>query len=154
MNQTLPPDRSASPLDYSGFRALCGIAAFYRIAADPAHLQRELALHEREPAEKDIVRAAATIGLKARIVENVGEARLAGMPVPAIIRLKGAGFYVFGGKTPTGLWRIVDPVTRIDRELPPAELIAAIEPRVILIARRFGGAGLDPRTFGFRWFLP
>jgi subfamily B ATP-binding cassette protein HlyB/CyaB len=154
MNQTVPPDRSASPLDYSGFRALCGIAAFYRIAADPAHLQRELALHEREPAEKDIVRAAATIGLKARIVENVSGARLAGMPVPAIIRLKGAGFYVFGGKTPTGLWRIVDPVTRIDRELPLAELIAAIEPHVILIARRFGGAGLDPRTFGFRWFLP
>ena len=28
----------------TGLRALCGIAAYYRIAADPAHLQRELAL--------------------------------------------------------------------------------------------------------------
>src|SRR5208282_1728189 len=25
---------------------------------------------------------------------------------------------------------------------------------VILITRRFGGAGVDPKSFGFRWFLP
>ena len=154
MNQTVPPDPSAIPLSCSGLRALCGIAAFYRIAADPAHLQRELALHGRAASEKDIVRAAATIGLKARIVEPVSETRLAAMPVPAILRLKDAGFCVFGGKTPTGLWRVVDPVTRIDRELPLTDLIEASEPYVILIARRFGGAGLDPRSFGFRWFLP
>ena len=31
----------------SGLRALCGIAAFFHIAADPANLQRELALGDR-----------------------------------------------------------------------------------------------------------
>ena len=154
MNQTVPPDASASPIDASGLAALCGIAAFYRIAADPAHLQRELALYDRAAEERDIVLAAASIGLKARIVEGVSEARLAGVPVPAILRLRGAGFCVFGGKTPKGRWRIVDPLTRIDRELSMNELMLAIEPRVILLTRRYGGSGLDPRTFGFLWFLP
>ena len=25
---------------------------------------------------------------------------------------------------------------------------------VVLVTRRLGGAGVDPNTFGFRWFLP
>src|SRR6202011_2192376 len=70
----------------TGLRALCGIAAFYRIAADPAHLSRELALQGRIAAESDLVRAAAAIGLKARIVERIDEARLRTLPTPAIVR--------------------------------------------------------------------
>ena len=34
---------AARPID-AGLHGLCGIAAFYRIAADPAHLAKELAL--------------------------------------------------------------------------------------------------------------
>jgi len=33
------------------------------------------------------------------------------------------------------------------------ELVAAIEPEVLLVTRRLGN-GIDPKTFGFRWFLP
>ncbi len=34
------------------------------------------------------------------------------------------------------------------------EIFERLEPRAILFARKWGGPGADPRTFGFRWFLP
>ena len=38
---------------------------------------------------------------------------------------------------------------------PPLENVAReIGGRALLIARRIGGAGADPRQFGMRWFLP
>jgi subfamily B ATP-binding cassette protein HlyB/CyaB len=50
--------------------------------------------------------------------------------------------------------RLVDPVTHADRFEPLDSLYAQIEPLAILVCRRMGGPGIDPRTFGFRWFLP
>ena len=29
-----------------------------------------------------------------------------------------------------------------------------VEPQLLLVGRRVGGAGYDPKSFGFRWFLP
>ena len=152
MNMAAGAPGAAAPID-SGLAALCGIAAYYRIAADPAHLAKELAL-SGEADDRDLLRAAKLIGLKARIVENPSESRLASAPVPAILRRNDGTYCVFAGETAGGLWRVVDPVTRISREISFDELIAEIDPLVILIARRFHGAGVDPRNFGFLWFAP
>ena len=46
MLETAPPLSEGMPLD-RGLRALCGIAAYYRIGADPVQLARELALGAR-----------------------------------------------------------------------------------------------------------
>ncbi len=138
----------------SGLRALCGIAAYYRIAADPVHLQRELALLGREASATDLLRASKIIGLKARLAKRTTEKDLAATPAPGIAKLRDGGFAVFGGRMPNGLFRLVDPVTSIDRLLPAAELLAEIDPDMILLARRIGGEGFDPKSFGFRWFLP
>ena len=145
-------ESSAIVID-SGLHALCGIAAFFRIPADPISLSRELALSELAGPD-EIVRAAMVAGLKARVLRGPGLKRLAGAPVPAIVRLRDGGFAVLGGRTVSGLYRLVDPITRIDREVPLDELHAAIEPYIILVQRRPGGAGADPKGFGFRWFLP
>jgi ABC-type bacteriocin/lantibiotic exporter with double-glycine peptidase domain len=64
---------SASP---SGLSALCGIAAYFRIVADPAYLHRELALPQGDVRPEDILRAARLVGLKARRVDNLNAARL------------------------------------------------------------------------------
>ena len=144
---------SAQKID-TGLRALCGVAAFYRIASDPDQLQHELALKGRQSENQDILRAARLIGMKARSLTGVTEARLAKIPTPAIVRIEGAGFHVYGGVNPNGRARLVDPVTRTDRELSLKELLAATGGEVILIARRLGGDGLDPREFGFKWFVP
>ncbi|MFC5756587.1 type I secretion system permease/ATPase [Rhizobium sp. GCM10022189] len=138
----------------SGLRALCGIAAFYRIAADPIRLQHDLALKGRASEAIDIQRAAGIIGLKARVVEKVTEHRLRSMPVPAIVKVRGGSFQVLGGLNPSGKYRLVDPITRVDREIAPSDILAEIGSRVILVGRRIGGDGSDPREFGFKWFLP
>ncbi len=153
MNKLTSPPPLSQPVD-TGLRALCGIAAYYRIAADPAHLQRELALIGRPAGPEDLIRAGKIIGLKARSVERLSAKALAGTPAPAIAKLTEGGFVVFGGRLANGLFRIVDPVTSIDRVLSADELLDLIEPRLILLARRVGGEGYDPKTFGFRWFLP
>ena len=79
MMETAPPVSEATPLD-AGLRALCGIAAYYRIGADPVQLARELALGDREADEFDLIRAARIIGLKARLVDKVTAERLATLP--------------------------------------------------------------------------
>jgi hypothetical protein len=69
----------------SGLRALCGIAGYYRIPADPEQLSFELALQASRADATDLVRAANRIGLKARILTDVGADRLASIPKPAVL---------------------------------------------------------------------
>ena len=137
-----------------GLRALCAIAAYYRIAADPVHLGREFALTGKVADERDLVRAANAIGLKARIVEGCGERRLRTMPVPAIVRRKDGTFQIFGGVGPNDACKLVDPVTRAHRMAPIGEVLDEMAGGAVLVARRFNGVGYNPETFGFRWFLP
>lgn len=153
MNQTVPPEQPATPSVSSGLAGLCGIAAFYRIAADPIGLAREMAF-SGEVDDGELIRAARAIGLKARVIKNPSAARLARAPTPALLRRKDGSFLVLAGQTPSGDFRTVDPITRAAREAPLAEIMAEVEPLVILVARHFRGAGADPRTFGFQWFAP
>src|SRR5271165_2001333 len=110
MNQTAPPSGDATALD-AGLRAFCGIAAYYRIGADPVQLARELALGDREADEFDLIRAARLIGMRARLVAGANAERMGRMPTPAIVRLKSGAFAVFGGRGQTGLCRLVDPIS-------------------------------------------
>lgn len=142
------------PAPPSGLHALSGIAAYYRIASDPAYLQRELALAEGEVQPEDILRAARIVGLKARLVTGITATRLSTLPTPSILQLGSGAFVVFGGANRGGQFRLVDPLTRVDRLLPLEEVMAEIEPVAILVTRRLGGAGVDPETFGFHWFWP
>lgn len=138
----------------SGLRALCGIAAFYRIAADPSRLQHDLDLKGQPSQVLDIQRAAKLAGLKARVVHQVTEPRLRAMPVPAIVKIRDGSFQVLGGLNPSGKYRLVNPVTHADREASPSDILAEIGSCVILVGRRIGGEGSDPRGFGFKRFLP
>lgn len=146
-------DVKAADFNDSGLIALCGIASYYRIPADPKGLARELAL-DQAAGSFDILRAAKRTGLRARVVYEPTERRLAAAPVPAILKMRDAGFVLFAGRTQSGTYRIVDPVTRIDRELTLADLHAAIDPILILVQRQWAGSGIDPKAFGFKWFLP
>ena len=110
MMETAPPPGEGTPLD-RGLRALCGIAAYYRIGADPVQLARELALGAREADEGDLIRAAKLVGLRARLVAKVTAERLATLPTPAIVRMASGAFMVFGGRNPSGLCRLVDPIS-------------------------------------------
>ncbi|MDL2410619.1 type I secretion system permease/ATPase [Rhizobium calliandrae] len=145
---------SAPPAVDSGFVALCTVAGYYRIVADPFQLARELVFDDRTAGNEDVLRAANRIGLKARVIAVRTEARLRAVPTPAIVKLKHGGYILYGGLTPSGQMRLVDPVDRTMREIPSAAVLADIEAEVVLVQRRFRGEGIDPKAFGFSWFLP
>ena len=148
-----PPPPPSAAIN-SGLAGLAMIAGYYRIAADPAQLRHQLALTGRLAGAEDIFRAARLLGLKSRIIRRVTAKRLANVPYPALVGLESGGFGVLGAASPKGFARLIDPIARIARELPIEEIAALSSGEIVLITRRLGGAGVDPNTFGFRWFLP
>ena len=70
------------------------------------------------------------------------------------MELKDGGFAVLGIAADKSRVRIIDPLTRVAREVPLDEAEALSSGSAILVTRRLGGAGIDPNTFGFRWFWP
>ena len=153
MNELKPQQWPANVSIDEGLIAICQVAAYYRIAADPGQLRHELALADRVPENGDLVRAAHLLRLNARILRNPSEQRLKAVPTPAIIVMKDQRFALLGAPDSEGRLRLIDPLTRVIRMLSFAELSQEWDSAVILISRRVG-VGIDPRTFGFHWFLP
>jgi subfamily B ATP-binding cassette protein HlyB/CyaB len=139
---------SAQPLD-AGIVALSLIASYYRVAADPGQLRHQLALTEGPANAEDLVRAANLLQLKSRIVRRVDGRRLKALPLPAILELQDGGFAVLGAASEKGKLRLVDPLARVARDAPLEEAEALSSGVAVLVTRRLGGAGIDPRTFGF-----
>src|SRR5690242_19472819 len=146
-----PPPMQAAD---SGLIGLSLIADYYRVAADPAQLRHQLALTGRMAGAEDIVRAAKFLRLKSRILKGVTAKRLAATPLPAIIGLKDGAFGILGAGSARGRARLIDPVSRAAQELAIEEILDLSTGELVLITRRLGGAGIDPNTFGFRWFWP
>jgi len=152
MNVAAQPINLSDATD-SGLQALCGVAAYFRIASTPVQLRRELALRDRPASPEDLARAAQLLGLKARILPRLEKNRLAALPAPTILLLSSGGYEVYGGRLPSGDFRLVNPITRIDRAVALDEL-ATIVTTAVLVSRKLGGAGVDPQSFSIRWFLP
>src|ERR1700722_19263036 len=146
--------RAPAQLMDSGLCGLSLVAGYYRIAGDPAQLRHQLALTGRMAQAEDVVRGANVLQLKSRIVRGVTAKRLGAVPYPAILGLKKGGFAVLGAGSTKGMGRLVDPIARTAQELSIEEIAELSSGELVLITRRFRGAGIDPTTFGFRWFWP
>jgi subfamily B ATP-binding cassette protein HlyB/CyaB len=144
---------TAERLD-SGLAALALVANYYRIAADPAQLRHQLALTGRVAGAEDLVRGANFLKLRSRIIRGVAAKRLGAIPYPAMLELKDGGFVILAVAAEKGKVRLVDPVARIAKEMTLKEAEDLSSGSAILVTRRLGGAGIDPNTFGFRWFWP
>ncbi len=149
-----PAATPPAPAIDSGLMGLALIAGYYRIAADPAQLKHQLAMIGRFAQCDDLVRGANILGLKSRILRRIGAARLGAIPYPALLRMKDGGFAALGVGSAKGRVRLVDPVSRVASDVSLDEAWSASSGEVVLITRRLAGAGFDPATFGFRWFLP
>ena len=145
-----PPAQLLDP----GLSGLSLVAGYYRIAGDAMQLRHQLALTGRRAQAEDIVRGANVLQLKSRILRGVTAKRLGAIPFPAILSLKDGGFAVLGAGSTKGMARLVDPIARTAQELSMEDIAALSSGELILITRRFGGVGVDPTTFGFRWFWP
>ena len=144
---------NAEALD-AGLAGLALIANYYRIAADPAQLRHQLALTGRVATAEDLVRAANILGMKSRIIRRVDAKRIGALPYPAMIQLKDGRFAVLAIAGDKGRVRVIDSLVRSVREVTLQEAEELSAGVAILVTRRLGGAGVDPETFGFRWFWP
>jgi subfamily B ATP-binding cassette protein HlyB/CyaB len=153
--QAAPPRAEARPPGAdSGLEALALVAGYYRIPADPGQLAHRLALAGRAAGGDDLLRAAGLLGLKARRLERLDAARLAKLPLPAIVGSAEGGFAILSRGAGKDVLRYVDLRRRVAREGSADEILALTDASAILLARRLGGPGVDPETFGFAWFLP
>ena len=142
----------------SGLAALCAIAAFHQIAADPATLAHQLGLASSEPlSTRDLLLAAKHLGLKAKLSRTTVD-RLAATPLPALALVS----------DPTGTPRAV-VLAQCDGQrvlvqdmatLPPRPAIEPLETfaqrwtsELILITSRASLAG-QLAKFDFSWFIP
>jgi ATP-binding cassette, subfamily B, bacterial HlyB/CyaB len=138
----------------SGLAALSMVAGYFRVAADSPQLKHQLALTGRAADVEDIVRGANILGLRARILDEVTTKRLLAIPLPALIRLADGGFSVISVGSQKGFLRVIDVISRVAQDIPADDVVALSSRKVVLVARRIGGVGIDPKVFGFTWFLP
>jgi hypothetical protein len=80
---------------------------------------------------------ALAIGLRAK--------RLDAIPYPAIVGLKTGGFALIAAAPVAGRVRLIDPAAQSAVTLTLREAETLSSGQVVLITRRLGGAGVDPR---------
>ena len=158
--------------------ALCAIARWHQVAADPASLAHQLGLAPSEPVRvPDLLRAAALLGLKARLVRTRAD-RLSQTPLPALA-VMGCGeassrrdavadicvlAQCDGSRVLLSAPRATpDAATAADRDgsgqaagprIEPLEVFASRwSGQLILVTSRASVAGALAR-FDFSWFVP
>jgi ATP-binding cassette, subfamily B, bacterial HlyB/CyaB len=142
---------AAAPGLDSGLASLLIVARYFGVPADGDRLRRELATPGRPLGEGELVRAARSLGLKARAITGRAS-RLSRYPLPALAAYRDGTFVIVA--------RAEARVLHVHSPLEPRPLVLAREAfearwarRLILVARRSSG-GREVRPFGFRWFLP
>jgi ATP-binding cassette, subfamily B, bacterial HlyB/CyaB len=147
-----------TPAHSASLQALCAIARFHQVAADPATLAHQLGLLPSEViTTSDLLRAATHLGLKAKLSTTTA-ARLPLTPLPALAFMQDAG-----GQTRVVILAqcdgqrvlLQDPSAQAAR--PTIESMDAFAAQwtgdLILIASRASLAG-DLAKFDFSWFVP
>jgi ATP-binding cassette, subfamily B, bacterial HlyB/CyaB len=149
---------AAQPSSLAPLQALCAIARFHQVAADPATLAHQLGLQPSEPVgTNELLRAAKHLGLKAKLSSTTVD-RLQLTPLPALAAMRRADDstgYVILAQCDTQRVLIQDPAAVVARPIiEPIDTFAAQwTGELILIASRASLAG-DLAKFDFSWFIP
>lgn len=137
----------------SGLACLVMLARFHGVAADAGRLAHEFGIGDEPFGIEQILLAAKSLGLKAKVAESRFE-RLATTPLPAIAEGSDGCFFVLAradGDRERVL--IQDPGAGRPQVLARQALEARWSGRLILIASRASLAG-DLARFDFSWFIP
>ena len=134
-----------------GLDSLILIARLHGLPADSSQLRHQFGHADRPVATPDLLRAARSLGLKARAVSS-GWERLSSTPLPAIARDRDGQFFLVA--------QIKDDKVLIQQPHEPqpvslerSELESRWDGGLILLTRRAGQAGGE-RKFDFSWFIP
>lgn len=134
-----------------GLSALITIARFHNISADAARLKHEAAVTTKQFSEKDLLRAARSLGLKARIVA-LDAARLEATPLPALVLDKEGRHFILA-KTDGKTALIFEPDGAAPAVKPLDEIVARSTGQMLLFASRASIVG-ELARFDFSWFIP
>ena len=145
-------DTVSAPFD-SGLAALCAIANYYRLPADPEHLERALNLRGRHSTPAELLRLARKLGLKGRLVATPTGSALERVPTPALATMRDGACAIYLGMTRERLYRLFDPVLRQRHDLPHGEIEAALGTHLMVLQRHSGAASEGAAAVGFAWFL-
>jgi subfamily B ATP-binding cassette protein HlyB/CyaB len=154
--EVLPP--ASPPSSLAPLQALCAIARFHQIAADPPTLAHQLGLQPSEAiGTSELLRAAKHLGLKAKLSTSTPE-RLQLTPLPALAAIRrpdGSISYVILAQCDGQRVLTQDPAAPVARPtIEPIEVFAAQwTGELILFTSRASLVG-DLAKFDFSWFIP
>src|SRR5215207_9431154 len=134
MDQATPEQPRAAKS--GGLAALVTVARHHGLSVTLAELAAGVTAPRDALEADDLAKAASSIGLRTRLVVNPSLRRLRGVPVPAIVRLQGGTWGVFGAEAEPGLFRLMDPVSGKREALPLTEIHARLDKQLIILAKR------------------
>ena len=135
----------------TGLNCLVLMARFHGLAAESQQLNHQFSINNAPFTQREILRAAQFIGLKAKSVQT-NITQLVKMPLPAIARYKD-GRYIVIAKYAEDKVLIQDPLENRPQALPLELLEQAWSGELILIAKRAPFLS-EQQKFGFKWFIP
>jgi ATP-binding cassette, subfamily B, bacterial HlyB/CyaB len=153
----MPPANPATA-QASSLAALCLIARFHQVSADPTALAHQLGLSPSQPASTDdLLRAAKQLGLKAKVSRTTAE-RLQLTPLPALAVMRnedGTQRTVILAQCDGQRVLFQDPGAAQPRPvIQPLEAFAAAwTGELLLVTSRASLAG-ELAKFDFSWFIP
>jgi len=143
------PDSAVQP--DSGLACLTILTRLQGMPADPAQLHHQFGQSGRNFSVTDILRAAKSLGLKAKEIKTDGT-RLAHTPLPAIAQHPDGHFFILA-QVRKDQALIQDPLQPRPATLTAEELQQHWNGRLILVTKRAGLPGTF-RQFDFSWFVP
>jgi subfamily B ATP-binding cassette protein HlyB/CyaB len=147
---TTPPE-----LGFAGLSALCAIARFHQVAADPATLAHQFGLFGSDKlSTDDLLRAAQHLGLKAKLSKSSPD-RLTLTPLPALalMRSQDDSLRVVVLAQCDGQRVLFQDGTNRPTIEPVEEFASQWTGQLILISSRASLAG-GLAKFDFSWFIP
>ena len=143
---------------HGALNALCAIARFHQIAADPETLAHQVGIASGDVVDTDaVLRAAALLGLRARRSKSSVE-RLALVPLPALALVRsedGPARFVILARCDAQRVLLQDPESASSGPaVEPLDTFAARwTGELVLITSRATAAG-ELAKFDFSWFIP
>jgi subfamily B ATP-binding cassette protein HlyB/CyaB len=134
-----------------GLTALVLIARIHGIAADAAQIRHQAGVTTSRFGPEDLLRAAATIGLRGRIV-RFSPNRVAHLPLPAVV-FDTQGEHFVLAKVSDDKALIQEANGSPPQIIPMERLLARIAGRVLLLTSRASLIG-ELARFDFSWFVP
>ena len=145
-----PGSPGTGPVD-SGLACLVVLARYHGVAAEAGRLRHEFCAPGRPLDETDFLRAARSLGFRARVVRR-RLSRLRPAVLPAVAILADGGYAVLARADGEAV-HLHDPREARPRAMPRAEFERRWSGRLLLLATR-AAAPAGPRRFGLGWFVP